>query len=241
MPRPRPASTPADDDRTASTTKLALAADHVRTAIMDGRLPPGARVVIDQVARELGMSPIPVREALKQLEAEQLVTIRPHVGAVVTPVSRHDIVEVFDLLTALEQVAARHACRHRSDDDLAALEAQHARMRRLAEAGDQRAWVAGNNAFHAAMAAAAHMDLVLDCTRRVQARWERIRLTLFASEAGEDLRRVNGEHAAMLVALRARDEANLLAQIASHNAAARDCYLGEESTDHRADDIDQRT
>ncbi|MDA3962506.1 MAG: GntR family transcriptional regulator [Planctomycetota bacterium] len=207
-------------------TKLELAAAHIRDAIMTGAIAPGERVVIDQIARQLAISPIPVREALKQLEAEQLVAIKPHVGAVVTPLARHDIVEVFDLLTALEQVAARHACQHRSDDDLQHIRGLVGAMEQLADGTDPKAWVAANNAFHAAMAAAAGMDLVLDCTRRTQARWQRIRLTLFELEAGEDLHRVNAEHAEMLQALEQRDETHLQALIAEHNNGARTWYLG---------------
>lgn len=209
----------------APLTKLELAAEHIRGKILAGALAPGERVVIDQVARELAISPIPVREAIKQLEAEQLVTIKPHAGAVVTPLSRQDIVEVFDLLTALEEVAVRHAARNRSEAQLAECARLVGTMDTYGGGARHREWVDTNIDFHLAIAAAANMPLLLGCTRQALSRWQRIRLTLFELEAGEDPAAVNREHAAMVAALEARDEAALEDLIRRHNDSARSHYL----------------
>jgi len=220
-------SPPPDPAVMSPRTKLEQAADHLRRAIIEGRLQPGDRVVIDQIARDLAMSPIPVREAIKQLEAEQLVTVKPHAGAVVTPLSRHDIVEVFDLLTALEGVAAGHA-HHRDEGDLARLDELLAEMDALADGRDQRAWVEANIAFHLAIADCCRMPLLTSCTRSCLARWQRIRLTLFELDIDENCAALTREHHAIVEAIRARDDKRLERLLRAHNDAARAHYLDIE-------------
>ncbi len=85
------------------------AADELRTAILQGRLKEGERLHQLALARQLGLSPIPLREALRQLEAEGFVTLEPYHGAVVrtmTPEELHDLTET---RLALEGLALRSA------------------------------------------------------------------------------------------------------------------------------------
>ena len=72
-------------------------------------LAPGQRLVIDDLARRLEVSAIPVREALQLLQSEGLVHTVPHVGATVAPISRESIDEVFTVMEGLEIVATRSA------------------------------------------------------------------------------------------------------------------------------------
>src|SRR5260221_11295274 len=81
----------------------------LRDAIMRCELAPGQRLVIDDLARQLAVSAIPVREALQTLQSEGLVQTVPHVGATVTPISRESIDEVFTVMEGLEIVATRGA------------------------------------------------------------------------------------------------------------------------------------
>ncbi len=90
-------------------TKQQYVYETLREAIIRCELPPGERLVIDELARRLDISIIPVREALRLLESEGLVFSVAHVGATVAPISRHSIVEVFTLLEGLETVSARAA------------------------------------------------------------------------------------------------------------------------------------
>ena len=90
-------------------TKQEYVHSWLRDAILDGTLRPGERVVIDDVARRLEVSAIPVREALQLLQSEGLVAIAPHVGATVAAVSADEIREVFAIMEALETVAGRAA------------------------------------------------------------------------------------------------------------------------------------
>ena len=87
--------------------------DALRQAITKGAFRPGERLVIDELASQFGASAIPVREALQQLQAEGLVTIQPYVGATVTAIEAGLIIEIFELLEALELISGRAACRQR--------------------------------------------------------------------------------------------------------------------------------
>jgi DNA-binding GntR family transcriptional regulator len=92
--------------------------DALRVAILEGDLEPGARLVIDDLAMELGVSQIPVREALQQLQADGFVTIEPYIGTKVTEIDAGLVREVFDLLEALEVISGRAACLRMSEDGL---------------------------------------------------------------------------------------------------------------------------
>lgn len=84
-------------------------ADHLRDAIARGELPPGRPVRQAHLAQQLGVSPAPLREALRQLESEGFVTFRSFAGAVVTPWSEEEIRELTDLRILLEGYALRIA------------------------------------------------------------------------------------------------------------------------------------
>ena len=76
--------------------------DLLRQSIIEGEYKPGKRLVIDELAVTLGVSQSPIREAMRQLEADGFVTIEPYVGATVTKINADFIFEVFGLLESLE-------------------------------------------------------------------------------------------------------------------------------------------
>ena len=82
-------------------TKSELVYATLRSAIMRCDLEPGTRLIIDDISESLGVSHIPVREALNPLQSEGLVTVVPHSGATVAPVSPGDVVEIFSIMEGL--------------------------------------------------------------------------------------------------------------------------------------------
>ena len=90
-------------------TKQAFVYQTLHSAIMRGELAPGARLRTGDIAQRLGVSVIPVREALQMLHSERLVESAPHVGARVARISRDSIIEVFTVMEGLELVATRTA------------------------------------------------------------------------------------------------------------------------------------
>src|SRR5688572_28705982 len=115
-PRPRPAApAPAREADAGSLfaaplrhrTLEELAYEHIRTALVQGKLAPGQRIVASAVARAAGISRIPVLQALRRLESEGFVRINPHRDVVVSSLSREEFRERFLLMAALEALCLR--------------------------------------------------------------------------------------------------------------------------------------
>jgi DNA-binding GntR family transcriptional regulator len=94
----------------------------LKRAIIEGNLAPGQRLVIDEIARGSGVSTIPVREALRRLEAEGLVHNVPHVGVTVTQASPAELVGNYQILAVLSGLAARLAVANLSEADFAEIQ-----------------------------------------------------------------------------------------------------------------------
>lgn len=95
----------------------------LRQAILTGKLQPGDRLVERELAEQLGVSRTPVREALRKLELENLVTHIPRKGVVVSEISRKDVIEIFDIRACLEGLAAALAAQKATRDELQGLRA----------------------------------------------------------------------------------------------------------------------
>ncbi len=118
----------------------------VREQILSGAYAAGQKVNPNDVAKELGISRMPVREALRQLDSEGLVTIRPNRGAEVTALSAADVLEIFEIRSVLEGLAVRHALPLLTEDDLDELEYRQRRMNRVSE--DVKSWIERHDDFH---------------------------------------------------------------------------------------------
>jgi DNA-binding GntR family transcriptional regulator len=104
-------------------TISAATADELRRRILDGHFPAGFQLRQDALAEEFGVSRIPIREALVQLEAEGLVRIVPHKGAVVSELSIEEIEELFELRALIEPMLLRRSAPHLTEADYTALTA----------------------------------------------------------------------------------------------------------------------
>lgn len=101
---------------------------HIKAAILSGRYPSGSRLPEDKVAAELGVSRTPIRDALRRLQVEQLITITPYSGARVAGWTPGELREIAQIRAMLEAFAAGLAAQKRSDADLAELAALCDRM-----------------------------------------------------------------------------------------------------------------
>jgi DNA-binding GntR family transcriptional regulator len=136
-------------------TPLPLSAaifQHLGRAIVEGRLRPNQRLVEMQLCQEFGCSRSPLREAIRMLAAEGLVTLTPRRGARVADLSPKALRDVFEVRLLLEGLSARLAAEHRSDQEVTELKAMNASMRRAVETGDLNLFFALNTAFHQAIA-----------------------------------------------------------------------------------------
>ena len=120
----------------------------IRDDIVAGELPFGARITIDALATRYGVSHMPVREALRELQGEGLVVIEPNRGARVRTIDTRFVENLFEIRTALEVMMVRRAAQRASPDDIAELRAIEDVLERHIGSGDHAAVVAENRRFH---------------------------------------------------------------------------------------------
>lgn len=197
----------------------------LRDAILRCELQPGERLVIDDLARRLNVSIIPVREALQLLQAESLVQVVPHVGTSVTPVSRDSIIDVFVVLEGLEVSATRLVAERGRPADIALLAGLVDAMDASLANGDREEWAAGNRRFHLTISELPGLDLVKEITAKVLDRWDRLRRYYFKGVLANRVEQAQEEHRLILDAMRARDLAALQSLVRRHNQGALQAYL----------------
>jgi DNA-binding GntR family transcriptional regulator len=122
--------------------------DHLREEILSSRLAPGTELGEMALARSLGISRGPLREALGQLTAEGLVTIVPRRGAVVTRLTRREFIDAYQVREALESLALRLAVSRLSAQEKAELHRMCDQMEREAERGNTKRFLQINGEFH---------------------------------------------------------------------------------------------
>jgi DNA-binding GntR family transcriptional regulator len=205
-------------------TKQSYVYDHLRGAILRCELAPGQRLVIDEIARQLRVSAIPIREALQQLQSEGLVLIEPHVGATVAPISEDEIEEIFAIMEGLEAVAARAAARRLDDEAARGLGLIVGEMDAAVVKGDHQRWAALNVRLHAAIGEAAGMPLLREMTERVLTRWERLRRFYVQGVLVPRVEQAQREHHAIVEALVQGDADAADRLVREHNRGALRAY-----------------
>lgn len=156
------------------------AVEEIRTAIMRGELAPGSRITEKAVEQRLGVSRTVVREALRQLESERLISMEPGSGPVVTQLTRDEARQLYEVRAALEATAARLAARHGDEGSIQALETAFAQI------GDEppaslEALLAVKNDFYAALIAASRNHIIGEQLANVQARISQLRAVTLSS------------------------------------------------------------
>ena len=189
-----------------SISLVDAAYEQIRRRILDNVWPPGHRALEQEVALALGMSRTPVHEALARLQNEGLVQVVPRHGMRVLPVSPTDMAEIYQILTALECMAAELLARRRpSDLELEPLVAATEAMDRALRADDLDAWAAADERFHAGL-------LELAGNRQLQATvfnyWDRAhRARMFSLRLRPTPVNSTREHRELVERLRAGDAA----------------------------------
>lgn len=129
-------------------TMQEIVADTIRDAILSGRYTPGQRLVADDLAKELGVSRMPVREALHRLEVAGLVQMVPHKGAVVNQLSEEEIIEIYHIRAVLDGLAARLATPRLTPADHKRMNALLDEMEAAVQAKDMERLLRVNRDFH---------------------------------------------------------------------------------------------
>jgi DNA-binding GntR family transcriptional regulator len=202
----------------------------LRRRIASGALQPGGRVPVEQLAGELGVSRIPIREALKVLEGEGQIVYEPHRGSYVAELSLADLREIYRMRELLESDAVAQAVPLLDDETLERIESQ----RELADAasadGDLARYADANRRFHLDLFASAGRPILYRTIRQLWDASDSYR-ALFAN-AEEHRSEAAADHRAIVAALRARDVAATCAAQDRHRERALEALaslLGDQS------------
>jgi DNA-binding GntR family transcriptional regulator len=178
-------------------------ADGIRSGIIAGRFPPGTRIRQEDLAAQYGASRVPVREALRQLEYEGLVTVVANSGAWVARLTLAECEEIYLMRERLEPLLLRYSAPHLTTEELESL----GRLaQRISVVGaDTDAFLALDAEFHLASYAGARTTQLGDLVRRLWNSTAPYRRAYVASWAAESRRIAHEEHHLMVAALRDSD------------------------------------
>lgn len=203
--------------------------DAIRRQIIDGLHAPGARLVEDRLAQELGVSRNPVREALRVLQTEGFVEMIPRRGAVVSALSVREAEEIFEVRSALDALAARLAARKCTEQDEASLEEMlHETKEALARAdGAQLSLL--NSSFHGLIVDIADNSCLKDLWEPLRGRMHWIFSRTVLQRGAHSFE----EHFALAQAITTHEEETAARLAREHIDEARRSFLDEAATVER--------
>jgi len=189
------------------STKAQLVYDLIKHRIETQEYSQGDSIVISSLAKEVDASPIPVREAMKQLETEGYLKIVPHKGAVVTRFSEEQIAEIIEIRAVLEGLAAKKAIRHITQQDLDTLNKLIEKMDLSIEAQDVFEYRKLNREFHTIIYTASKSKRLCDLISQLWdiSNWAYKRMM----ESPEIMKRSNNEHREIINMLINKNETNI--------------------------------
>ncbi|MDP4075432.1 GntR family transcriptional regulator [Acidovorax sp. A1169] len=210
-------------------TQAETACDLIRAEILDGRLPPGAKLNIKAIEERLELSLGAVREALSRLGAEGMVMGESHRGYRVSPVSKEELLDLTRARVEMESLCLGQAMEHGDVEWETRIVAASHRMERLqslpseAEARSTIAWNDAHGEFHEALVSACPNQWLLRMRHMLYRQSERYRR--LSVPLSSDHRDVRGEHRQIMEAALARDKARAFAAIDTHLFATAQIIL----------------
>ena len=186
----------------------------LKAMILDGRLKPGQKLAERDLGAALKVSRTPVREALNLLAQEGLVEARPQRGHVVSAADAKTAEDLYDLREVLELEAIRLAMRRMQASDLAAFEKLAKKLARYdGKPTQSEAELREAQTLHELIARASRNELLLEMLTRL---WDRLQLFVWIDSLTDEAARTRAEHADIIAAIRAGDEAQVLSRMAQH-------------------------
>jgi DNA-binding GntR family transcriptional regulator len=195
--------------------------EHIRSALVQGRLAPGQRIVASAIARAAGTSRIPVLQALRRLESEGFVRINPHRDVVVSGLSAEEFRERFLMMAALEALCVREADKKIAPATLQRLREVHREIVTARRAGDTTRAVTADGRFHRLLWELSGLRQVVHVLQNVWDRGEYYRVIMHARRGGFAPESI-AEHEEILGALEAGDTARAARAVERHRLRAMD-------------------
>ncbi len=194
--------------------------EELLAAILKGELRPGQRITEPAIAAKLGVSRVPVREALRELESAGMVESRKHTGVFVRQLSPQETADLYELRAVLDAFAGKRAAENPATQLIAALASHLAAMDKAAGAGDFSAYYDANLHFHWEIVSAAGNAQIIETYRGIVQKLHLARLTNLSSTAG--IEASVREHRAIFDAIRQGKPADCEALMAHHVKAAKE-------------------
>jgi len=188
----------------------------LRRQIVEGDMAPGDKINERELCETYGVSRTPLREALKVLAREGLVTLTPHRGAHVSMLTVADLEDAFPVIGALEALAGELACARASDRQIAGLSTLHKRMQTAYKGGDRKEYFRFNQMIHEALARAARNPVLDQMREMLTGRVARARY--YADISIRHWDQTMAEHEEIVAALQARDGERLGQVLKAHLA-----------------------
>lgn len=208
----------AHDDSTLRLPSLSdQVADRLRAEVLNGRLPAGQRLAQEELAVRFDVSRIPVRDALRKLENEGLLTSSPRTGARVADLDASDLEELYEMRLAVEPRNVRRAALLLSTEDVARLEHW---LGEMGSAPDADRWHRAHALFHEALNSASGFKRMNEMIENLRKQTERY-VRFFQTFAGEGAA-LSVEHARILETARSRDPDAAEEAVHSHLRKVRD-------------------
>lgn len=178
----------------------------LRELIVQGAIPPGTPLRLEEIARSLGMSISPVREAVRELETLGLAEHLPYRGARVTLLDRAELRDVYEARIALESLAVRRAAEALTDESATLLAAALEDLAAAYPSDDRARIVHGNTAFHTALALASGSSWIARLLRPTLETSERFSAALIHGEGAAEIYAIEAEgHSEIVAAVKAQD------------------------------------
>jgi DNA-binding GntR family transcriptional regulator len=196
----------------AYRTKREVATDLLREAIISGELAPGTRLVLEELSQRYHVSMTPIREAFSLLESEGLIAQSPHKGAVVSGMDREDLLELYAIRTAVEELATLHGVPRLTEDELRAMSGFLDALERYE--GLQDGFLDIDKQFHRVVYRAAGSRRWLET---IESLWQRSRRYMLASTSVSGaVASLHADHRMILYACRKHDAARAAAATRNH-------------------------
>ncbi|MFU0791831.1 MAG: GntR family transcriptional regulator [Virgibacillus proomii] len=213
-----------------SITKKQRAYDYMKSRIIEGYYAPGQRIVINQLVKELFTSAIPIREAVRQLEAEGLIEYQNNIGPIVTPINKDEYFNTMSVLAVMEGYGTALSSQHGiTKEKLAELSEKNNQMKEAIDEFNFQNFGRLNRAFHELIYAHCKNTFLVDEIRRLWIKLDSIRRAGSAFHPKRALASIE-EHEQLIELLRKRADFEIIEKVARmHKLNTRDAFKDQSN------------
>lgn len=202
--------------------------EHLREAILDGRLLPKQRLMEIQLAEILGVSRTPIREAIRKLELEGLIIMTPRKGAYVADVSLKEVIEVLEVRASLEGLGAILAAKKATEEGIIQLEKNTEELEKYVKEKNLTKMIEWDGKFHDILFSQGKNEKLIYTINSLRTQVRRFRVIYF-TEYEVTSEKIIDEHKNIIKALKERDEEKAFKMAKEHIYEIRNFFLEKES------------